>query len=378
MNKKVLQAAVMAALTVSFAVPAMANPFADVASDHWAYDAVSELARDGIIEGYGDGAFNGDANMTRYEMAQIVAKAMHSDLNGEQKQVVDKLAQEFSAELKQLGEDVAEVKSEQERVKISGDARMRYGAVDGHGDDADFRARVDVSGRVSDDLTLNTRVSSGDISYDGKADDTEIETANLAFHMFGADTTVGRQDIKLGSGMIIDDTMNGVSAEYKNVKAFVGNHTDENERLYGAEIKTNLFDGLNFGYMKADLEDGEDKEFYGANTTIGVGKNIDLALEYNKENKSGDDAWAYGVDFSKLGVSAMYKDVEAGAHTAYSTMGGDIHNVSFLDEGYKGMEYKFSKEIVDNTTLTLMYQDFENQNGDKQEDRTSATLNIKF
>lgn len=378
MNKKVLQAAVMAALTVSFAVPAMANPFADVASDHWAYDAVSELARDGIIEGYGDGTFKGDVNMTRYEMAQIVAKAMHSDLNGEQKKVVDKLAQEFSAELKQLGENVAEVKTEQERVKISGDARMRYGAVDGHGDDADFRARVDVSGRVSDDLTLNARVSSGDISYDGKADDTEIETANLAFQMFGADTTVGRQDIKLGTGMIIDDTMNGISAEYKNVKAFVGNQTDEDERLYGAEIKTNLFDGLNFGYMKADLEDGTDKEFYGANTTIGVGKNIDLALEYNKENKSGDDAWAYGVDFSKLGVSAMYKDVEAGAHTAYSTLGGDIHNVSFLDEGYKGMEYKFSKEIVDNTTLTLMYQDFENQAGDKQEDRTSATLNIKF
>lgn len=378
MNKKFLQAAVMTALTVSFAVPALANPFADVTADHWAYDAVSGLAREGIIEGYGDGTFKGDSNITRYEMAQLVAKAMHSDLNGEQKQVVDKLAQEFSAELRQLGENVAEVQAEQERVKFSGDARVRYGSVDGHGDDTDFRARLGVSGKVSDDLTLNARISSGDISYDGKADGTEIETANMGFNLFGADTTVGRQDIKMGTGMIIDDTMNGVTAEYKNLKAFVGNQTDENERLYGAEIKTGLFDGLNFGYMKAEVEDGENKEFYGANTTVGLGKNIDLALEYNKENKSGDDAWAYGLGFNKLGISAMYKDVEAGAHTAYSTVGGDINNVSFLNEGYKGMEYKFSKEIVDNTTLTLMYQDFENQSGNKKEDRTSASLNIKF
>jgi hypothetical protein len=377
MNNKLLQTAAAAALAVSFAVPAMANPFSDVPKNHWAYGAVNALAREGVIEGYGDGTFKGEQSITRYEMAQLVAKAMGGDLNANQKATIEKLAREFADELHDLGREIDEVKEKQERIKITGDARIRYGAAE-QGDSTDFRARVNVEGKVSDDVTFNTRISSGNISYDGKADDTEITAANLNANIFGIGTTIGRQDIKLGTGMIIDDTMNGVAADYKDLTVFVGNQTDEDERLYGAELKTRIFDGLNLSYMKADLKDSDDKEFYGANTLIGLGDNIALALEFNKENKSGDTAAAYGIDFTKLGLSAMYKDVEAGAHTAYSAQGGDIHNVSFLNEGYKGMEYKFTKDIVENTAITVTYQDFENQSGDKKEDRTSASLNIKF
>jgi len=64
--------AVILGLTV--AVSALAQPFADVPTDHWAYDAIAELAAKGLIEGYPDGAFRGDRAMTRYEMA-MVAKA---------------------------------------------------------------------------------------------------------------------------------------------------------------------------------------------------------------------------------------------------------------------------------------------------------------
>ena len=53
-----------------------ANPFSDVPAGHWAYDSISKLAVAGIIEGYGDDTFRGDRLMTRYEMAQIVAKAL--------------------------------------------------------------------------------------------------------------------------------------------------------------------------------------------------------------------------------------------------------------------------------------------------------------
>jgi hypothetical protein len=64
---------------VAFAgVPARApaTPFADVPSDHWAYQAIASLAADGLIDGYPDGSFNGDRPLTRYEMAAIVARVI--------------------------------------------------------------------------------------------------------------------------------------------------------------------------------------------------------------------------------------------------------------------------------------------------------------
>ena len=76
--KKTLVSALSAALVIGAASTtfAAANPFSDVPRDHWAYDAVTQLAADGVVEGYGDGTYRGDRNITRYEMAQMVAKAM--------------------------------------------------------------------------------------------------------------------------------------------------------------------------------------------------------------------------------------------------------------------------------------------------------------
>ncbi len=378
MNKKLLKVAVTSALTVAFAVPAFANPFVDVSKDHWAYDAVVELAKEGVIEGYGDNTFRGEQNITRYEMAQMVAKAMDQDLTGEQKATVEKLAREFAKELNSLGKDVKDLKAEQERVKISGDARVRYGSND-ESDKTDFRARVTLDGKISDNLKFNTRVSSGDISYDENSEGIVLDTANLSFNALGLENTVGRQDLILGTGTIIDDTMTGISSEVGGLKVFYGNHASEEQDLFGAEYGTELFGAdVNLDYMKADAKQGEDKEFYGVNTSFGITKNISMNAEYAKENKSGDDAVAYGIKFDKLGLSATYKDVEAGAATNYGAQAYDINNVSFLSEGYKGMEYKLERELNENTLFTVKYQDFENHAGTKDDNRTSAYLNVKF
>ena len=76
--KKSLVSALTTALVVGAASTtfAAANPFSDVPADHWAYDAVAQLAAEGVVEGYGDGTFVGGQEITRYEMAQMVAKAM--------------------------------------------------------------------------------------------------------------------------------------------------------------------------------------------------------------------------------------------------------------------------------------------------------------
>ena len=105
---------------------AASNPFADVPADHWAYDAVSQLAADGVIEGYGDSTFKGNRNITRYEMAQMVAKAMAKNTKGADKALVDKLAAEFAAELNNLGVRVANLERNADMVKWNGMVRYDF------------------------------------------------------------------------------------------------------------------------------------------------------------------------------------------------------------------------------------------------------------
>lgn len=68
--------------------------FPDVASNHWAYEAVSDLSRRGLIEGYPDGTFGGDRLLTRYEFAEIVYRALQNGV-----QVDEQLVTEFSPEM---------------------------------------------------------------------------------------------------------------------------------------------------------------------------------------------------------------------------------------------------------------------------------------
>jgi len=127
--KKTLVSALTAALVVGAASTtfAAANPFSDVPAGHWAYDAVAQLAQDGVIDGYGDNTFQGDKNITRYEMAQMVAKAMAKANTGSvssaDKAMVDKLAAEFSDELNNLGVRVANLEKNADKVKWNGEMR---------------------------------------------------------------------------------------------------------------------------------------------------------------------------------------------------------------------------------------------------------------
>lgn len=121
MSKKTLVSAITAALIVGVASTTFAanNPFSDVPADSWAYDAVSTLAADGVIDGYPDGTYQGQNTMTRYEMAQIVARAMaKTDLEKADKVLVDKLAAEFADELDNLGVRVADL--EKNPIMLSG------------------------------------------------------------------------------------------------------------------------------------------------------------------------------------------------------------------------------------------------------------------
>ena len=124
--KKTLVSALTTALVVGAASTtfAAANPFEDVPADHWAYDAIAQLAADGVIEGYGDGTYRGDQEITRYEMAQMVARAMAK--GGGDKALIDKLAAEFADELNNLGVRVSALEKKVDNVKWTGLVRWEY------------------------------------------------------------------------------------------------------------------------------------------------------------------------------------------------------------------------------------------------------------
>jgi len=179
--KKLFALLAIAAL-VAFAAPAFAaNPFADVPMNHWAYDAVAQLAANGIVVGYPDGAYKGPQAATRYELAAVVARALANvDMNKASKQdleMLKKLVVEFKSELDALGVKVdkldARVALLEERIggwKFSGNFRFTAKWSDGvfnpYWVDQDSNWSVDrfrwnIVKYVDDKVTLNVRLQGG-------------------------------------------------------------------------------------------------------------------------------------------------------------------------------------------------------------------------
>lgn len=97
--------AALAALMLTTSFVMADNAFSDITPDDWSYKAVSQLADEGVIDGYPDGTFKGNKNITRYEMGQIVARLMAKEdtLTADQKATLDKLSTDYADELDNLG-----------------------------------------------------------------------------------------------------------------------------------------------------------------------------------------------------------------------------------------------------------------------------------
>lgn len=112
-----------------------ADSFSDVPQGHWAYDALDYLAKDGVIDGMGDGTFQGNRTMTRYEMASIVAKAMQKgNLGVGDQAVLEKLEKEYGSELATLSKQVnantkaiKDLNAKTDKFKVWGMTRVQMG-----------------------------------------------------------------------------------------------------------------------------------------------------------------------------------------------------------------------------------------------------------
>ena len=259
--KKSLVLAMAMALGVTASAYA-ANPFSDVPAGHWAYDSVAELAAAGVVDGYGDGTFGGDKLMTRYEMAQIVAKAMANGAN------VDKLAAEFADELDNLGVRVANLEKKADNVKITGQIRAHYKDVDGGDSTSKIRTRLFVNGQINDDWSYTGRIQNEQIldNNAGEDEDTKLNWAFVDGKLGGMKVTAGRQDFKIHTGNVVDNTFDGVKVAYgKDVKltGYVGkaaSFTDlSGDRFYAADVATKLgVVDVYATYYKVDAENTVD------------------------------------------------------------------------------------------------------------------------
>ncbi len=422
---------IAAALAVTFALGVTsafaANPFVDVPAKHWAYDAVSKLAQAGIVDGYGDGTFRGDKNITRYEMAQIVAKALAKEdkANAEQKALLNKLSAEFSEELDNLGVRVSKLEKNASSVKITADARVRgfqNAKVDASGkttsgrESFDQRLRLYVDGNVNDSVAFKSRLAINNNSNDDtkKADENSF-TFDYGYFNFknvigGADLSVGRHDLVMGYSLVSDISggYDGVKAYFggDKVKAIVGYGDISNRTGQGAagtdkalhngvngsdihvttaEIKytpSNNFqtiatvyysntNGYNYEVYGLGAKAKLDNNFtvtgeYATNEASNIGKDDNAwnaMLGYKGANKANPGSFGVFVNYKKFGASAL--DYKMNSNPVFQ----GISDPYTLTNGVKGLGYGVNYTLSKNVVVTATYEDLETYNKGAAADR---------
>lgn len=403
--KKTLVSALTTALVVGAASTtfAAANPFADVPADHWAYDAVAQLVQDGIVNGYAaDGTYKGDQNMSRYEMAQIVAKAMAKSeaADNNNKALIDKLAAEFSDELANLGVRVADLEAKTDNVKWEGMLRYdwttnNFANNDGHRDPETnvLKLRLEPTMTINENWTAHARI---DADFDKDEDGKISKDISRAW----TEGQYGKFDVKLGRfgtfsdsthGLVIDDNVTGAEFTYTPTEAWKVKATAARTNLLGERIggvNTDKSDksatywaveatytqgkwdaGLgyhNVGASHTYQKDGEDKDSF---HIIGLG--VGYAFD-NNVKLTGDYAWgtsvydqkrpdlnnnAYSIELDYKGANAAdpgswgayvaYRQLAKFATIAYTYDFGNGKDGFATLKGWEiGADYTFAKNIV--------------------------------
>ena len=423
--KKILALAAVAALTAGVSAYA-ANPFSDVTPDDWAFQAVSDLSVQGVVEGYPDGSFKGERNMTRYELAQIIARLMAKEdqLNAEQQATLDKLAGEYADELANLGVRVANLEKKVGNISWSGDARMQYQRRSDKKDYFNGRMRINVEGQVNDQVTVNGRfVTDADL----KGNDGDIDDGNTTMDRINAKwtpndatyVTIGRQGVALdvtGTFWDEDGVFDGVAAGWDNgkvgVEAGYGRFKDAGNiaSAWGTENNGNdkvpeAWYGKLTGHIAdaADvsafyLKDGQKAEAlnnasvsaWGAGLSYGIGDfTVDGDYVKTKNTPAGDAAlWTAGLTYGEVDTDKV-GSWSLGAHYVKADNGSMFIGNSALDMGdqlgyadHTNVKFWVAKAgvaVQKNVELDAYYNFAAKADGEKDpEDTWGIELNYAF
>ena len=348
--KKILAIAAAAALTTGVSVYA-ANPFSDVSTDDWAYQAISDLSDQGVVEGYPDGTFRGERNMTRFELAQVIARLMarEDQLNAEQRGTLDKLAGEYADELANLGVRVSNLEKKVGNISWSGDARMQYqhklnlepefrrGRIfiapepeRTHADSWTGRLRINADAQVNDHVVVSGRFVSEMDFKDNEDANTIMDriharwTPNDTFYM-----DLGRQGVALDQTGVFwdeDGVFDGVVAGYDNgkfgaefgygrfkdaYKDIAWTPYDRTEAWYG-KLAGHLGETADVSafYLEnvQEMDSGSNAKAWGTGATIGLGNSgLKLDGDFIQTRFSPDsnhaNLWTAGLNYGEVDLN---------------------------------------------------------------------------
>jgi len=368
-------AAIFAATAVLGVTTAFAaNPFSDVTPDSWAYQAVSQLANAGIVNGYPDGTFKGQNNITRYEMAQ-------------------------------MGVRVARLEDRVGNVKVTGDARLRYRDAEHEKSKFDARARVQFNAKVNDRTDAVVRLSSGNFelgnSQNGGNANATIDRAYVN-HKFGERVSLkaGRFGQVIGGGLAFDGTFDGAQFNAGNDKvnfqaAYGYMVSGEADGLTKEQNVTNTYLGLSGKLGKHTMVGGfydrvntdgtingnKYKNIYGFNADANFDK-VWVGGEWLKDSHVDESqAWTAGLGFgdyniAKKGswdVKGQYFNAKANAPIVDTT-----YNHLYTTDA-KGWMASVNYALQNNVGLSANYGfDWKDQDGNDKADFYRADLNYKF
>ena len=399
--------------------------FTDLPAEHWAYDAVQQLADDGIVVGYEDGLFKGERKATRYEVAQIVARAMAAQdrANQADRKLIHRLAIEFANELDNLGVRVKNLENKVDNVKFTGE--LRY---DAHNRDvtnqrdSSTELRLNPSAQVNDhfkvvgQITGSVDEDNSDMKLHLDRAYAEADYANLPLNV-----KLGQVGFTDDSSLIFDsdyDSYRGGVVTFGNtlkVKAgggrwegrnVLGGQTDpdgtardvvsqklKNDADYqfvGAQYDNGkLFGGAAFHHLKSDdlatknlatsraNKDGE-ADIWTTNLGYRLNDDVTVSAAYAKNEHAsvGDESKSVGVSYkgarsdvkNSWGVYVNYKDL--GANTTFSPSGFGVEKLA--DEGVKGYQFGVSYTPWKNIVVQGSYFDGKNVKADNTETNTNS------
>lgn len=314
--------------------------------------------------------------MTRYEMAQIVAKAMAKGAS------VERLAAEFADELDNLGVRVANLEKKADNVKITGEVRFRYVNQDGamykgllsdnnelygvwgnkSNHVADIRSRIWINGMINDDWTYTGMLqNTQNLSDNAGNEDTKFQRAYVDGKLGGMAVRAGRYNLVIADGNIYDTRADGLELSYGNklkLKGFAGKATDDITVVpvtitdYGGTDKVFTGDVTNGGKYWGLAVEGELAK--GLKATAGYTQFKDMGTGFVEAANPGETfgktdidngIWhaGLGYDMGHFNLSAMYLKGDLSA----DKLGGNAQPAidKYLDDdGFViGLAYKGAK-----------------------------------
>jgi hypothetical protein len=414
------------------------NSFNDVPASHWAYDALNKLVKAGIVNGDGNGTFNGNRVMSRYEIAVVVANAMTKadKADAENKALLNKLASEFASELNGLNVQAEKLEKTAPTFKFYGDFRLRYQtnwllsdsniSPNNRAFRLQERVRLGFISDVADNITLESRII-GEIrqsdnnnyltgSYN---DQLEFDKALLTVKniMPLSDLAIGRQFIQQGPGLLVSiGYLDAVKLTFgKTVKSYIAwgdaryapgptydstitssvNSTAKGFAMIGTQYAINSKINL-YGAGFKSTTNGYNKKLFDAAFDVKLNSDLKLGAEWARNSCN---AVANLPDKTAFWIGLNYKDANPrkvgsrGFFANYRKIGANSTDpmlsyvlIDFVPwtssttfTSFKGMSYGFKTTVAPNSIFQLSMDQLKSFDGSiKYANAYYAQLNISF